>query len=81
MADERAVSVELQLAVQRFLHKEARLLDEGLLRDWLEQLVDPQIAYRVVIREERFLRDKPIESSDPLMNRRGARQLRGASTS
>jgi naphthalene 1,2-dioxygenase subunit beta len=58
LADEHVVPVELHYEAERFLHMEARLLDRGMLREWLEQMVDPQIAYRMVIREERFLRDK-----------------------
>lgn len=78
MADDRALAAEPHYEVARFLHAEARLLDSGLFRQWLEEMVDPRIAYRMVIREERFLRDKRAVGAEarPFDDDHGALELR-----
>lgn len=43
--------------VERFLYREARLLDTERLSDWLEQIVDPGIRYVVTSRELRYRKD------------------------
>jgi len=50
--------MELHHEIQQFLHHEARLLDRELAREWLSSMVHPDIRYQLVIREERFRRDK-----------------------
>ena len=44
--------------VQRFLYREARLLDREQLGEWLELLVDPAIRYVVTSRELRYRNER-----------------------
>jgi 3-phenylpropionate/cinnamic acid dioxygenase small subunit len=58
MSEHRPVSVELHHEIERFLHKEARLLDREMQREWLDTMVDRDIRYQMVIREDRLRRDR-----------------------
>lgn len=57
-ADEVLASETVHRAAERFLYREARLLDTEKLREWLAQLVDPAIRYTIVSRQLRARRDK-----------------------
>ena len=50
--------MELHHEIEQFLFREAWLLDNEMMREWLNDLVAPDITYRVVMTEERFRRDK-----------------------
>lgn len=58
MKDGNPVSIELHHEIEQFLYREARMLDEEMLRDWLTTMVDPNIRYQLVMRDERFHKDK-----------------------
>lgn len=58
MSDRRAVSIDLYHEIQQFLYREARILDNEELREWLTDMVDPGIRYQLVMRDERFRKDK-----------------------
>lgn len=49
---------ELFREAELFLYREARLLDTERLSEWLKELVDPSIRYRVISRELRYRKDK-----------------------
>lgn len=61
MSDRRSVSIELHHEIEQFLYREARLLDNEELREWLTSIVDPEIRYQLIIRDERFRKDKSPE--------------------
>jgi 3-phenylpropionate/cinnamic acid dioxygenase small subunit len=64
MPSQRPVSLELHHEIEQFLFAEARLLDRHALREWLTTLVDREVRYEVVMREERYRKDRrPEESS------------------
>jgi 3-phenylpropionate/cinnamic acid dioxygenase small subunit len=52
------VSLEVQREVELFLYREARILDGGAQREWLDKMVHPEIHYELVIQQERFRRDE-----------------------
>lgn len=56
-SDDRAVSLDVHYEVSRFLHREARLLDEERYRDWLAMLTR-DIHYWIPFRQNRFRKDK-----------------------
>ena len=56
--DERPVRRKLLHKIEQFYYREARLLDSGQPRQWLEQMVDRDIFYWLPILEDRYLRDK-----------------------
>lgn len=56
--DRRPVSMELHHQITQFLYFEAEVLDEGRLREWVDELVDPGIAYQMIVTDERFNKDK-----------------------
>ena len=58
MSNESPVSLELHHEIEQFYFREARLLDDYALRDWLQTVVDPEIRYQVTNQEERFHRDR-----------------------
>ena len=64
MSNRRPVSIELHHEIEQFLFREARLLDQEGMRAWLESMVDPQIRYQLVIREERFRKDRSTAPSE-----------------
>jgi 3-phenylpropionate/cinnamic acid dioxygenase small subunit len=65
MSDRRPVSIDLHHEIEQFLYREARMLDDELLREWLETVVDPEIRYQMVMHEERFRKDKsPAEARE-----------------
>lgn len=62
MLDRRPVSIEEHHKIEQFLYREAEILDAGLLREWLDTCVNPEIRYQVVMQQERFRKDKsPVE--------------------
>lgn len=67
MPDYLPVSIELHHEIEQFLFREARMLDREQLREWLDTVVDPEIRYQMVMREERFRRDKSPASSTEVM--------------
>lgn len=58
MSNRRRASAVLHHEIEQFLYREARMLDGERLRDWLQNVVDPQIRYQMVIREERYRKDR-----------------------
>jgi ethylbenzene dioxygenase beta subunit len=52
----KAASLEEHREIEAFLHHEARLLDEGRYRDWLELLTD-DVRYEMPTVENRYRRD------------------------
>ena len=67
MIDRDPVSMELHHEIQQFLYREARTLDGEKLREWLTTMVDPDIRYRLVMRDERFHKDKTPEEDREVM--------------
>ena len=63
----RPVSVEVHHEIAQFLHREARMLDNEMLREWLTTMVDPDIRYQLVIRDERFRKDKSPDADREIM--------------
>lgn len=57
-AGEVLAAEEIHRAVERFLYREARLLDTEQLREWLAQMVGRAIRYTVVSRQLRSRKDK-----------------------
>lgn len=57
MKNQQPVSMETYYEISQFLYREARVLDNELVREWLTDLVDPEIRYQMIISEERFRRD------------------------
>lgn len=58
MSELRSVAIDLKLEIEQFLYREARLLDQFRLREWLDTVVDPAISYRMVMSEEVSRKDK-----------------------
>ena len=52
------VSAELQHQIEQHYYTEARMLQNGQFREWLDQLVAPDIHYWLPVYEQRFRRDK-----------------------
>lgn len=67
MTDLQPVSIELHHEIEQFLYREARMLDNEKLRDWLTTIVDPDIRYRLVVRDERFRKDKSPDDKREMM--------------
>jgi len=67
MTDRRPVSIELHHEIEQFLYREARMLDNEMLRDWLSTIVHPDIRYRLVVRDERFRKDKSRDEAREVM--------------
>lgn len=67
MTDRQPVSIEEHHEIQQFLYREARMLDNEMLRDWLTTMVDPDIRYRLVMRDERFRKDKSPDEDREIM--------------
>ena len=55
------VARELHQDIERFLYREARTLDQERFREWLDTMIDPAIHYQMVVRDERYLKDKTPE--------------------
>lgn len=75
----QSVSLELHHEIEQFLYREARMLDKEMVREWLTDVVDPEICYQMVIVEERFRKDRsPIELREvmPYDDNMGALELR-----
>lgn len=60
--DGAPVGAQKLFEIERFLLREARLLDDEKYRDWFE-LLDPRLRYWAPLRENRFRRDKKPEIS------------------
>jgi 3-phenylpropionate/cinnamic acid dioxygenase small subunit len=67
MIDRQPVSIDEYHEIQQFLYREARMLDNELLRDWLTTMVDPDIRYQLVMRDERFRKDKSPDEAREIM--------------
>lgn len=67
MSNLRPVSIELHHEIEQFLYREARLLDNEMLREWLDTMVSPDIRYQMVMHEERFRRDKSPAAAREVM--------------
>lgn len=61
------VGFETHHQIAQFLYTEARLLDNELLREWFDTMLDPDIRYQMVIREERFRKDKSPPEAREIM--------------
>lgn len=59
------VALELQREVEQFLYREARLLDTGKLRDWLDLFAD-DARYWMPARETRMDRAEEVRREDEL---------------
>ena len=65
MSNLRPVSIDLHHEIEQFLYREARMLDCEMLREWLDTMLAPDIRYQMVMRDERFRKDKsPVESRE-----------------
>jgi len=58
------IDVQLQMAVEKFMYREARLLDERRLTEWLDLLAE-DIHYFAPIRRNVKYNDWDLEESDP----------------
>lgn len=58
------VDIQLQMAVEQFLYREARLLDERRLTEWLDLLAE-EVHYFAPIRRNVKYNDWDLEESDP----------------
>ena len=58
MFNRSRVSLEIHHEIEQFLYSEARLLDNEMLREWFDTMLHPAIRYQMVIRQERFRKDK-----------------------
>jgi 3-phenylpropionate/cinnamic acid dioxygenase small subunit len=67
MIDRQPVSIDQHHEIQQFLYREARMLDNEMLRDWLTTMVDPNIRYQLVMRDERFRKDKSPDEAREIM--------------
>jgi 3-phenylpropionate/cinnamic acid dioxygenase small subunit len=67
MSNRRPVSVELHHEIEQFLYREARMLDREMLREWLDTVVAPEVRYQMVIREERFRKDRSGAAAKDVM--------------
>lgn len=67
MLDQRPVSIEVHHEIEQFLYREAHMLDQEMMRDWLTAMVDPGIRYQLVIRDERFRKDKSPDNEREVM--------------
>ncbi len=61
MQDSRRVSGDIHYQIEQFLYDEARMLDQERFREWVDTVIDPAISYQMVVREERYLKDKTPE--------------------
>ncbi|MES2238016.1 MAG: aromatic-ring-hydroxylating dioxygenase subunit beta [Pseudomonadota bacterium] len=55
--NEREVTREVRDEIERFLFREARLIDSEQEREWLETMVDTEITYQVFSRQLRYRKD------------------------
>ncbi len=67
MYDLSPVSLEEWYEIERFLMREARLFDGESQREWLREMVDPDITYQLVVRQERFRADKSAPADREVM--------------
>jgi len=67
MFNRSMVSIEIHHKIEQFLYAEARLLDNEMLREWFATMLDPAIRYQMVIRQERFRRDKTPREAREMM--------------
>jgi 3-phenylpropionate/cinnamic acid dioxygenase small subunit len=58
MYENSPVSLEEWYEIERFLMREARWFDSERQRQWLRDMVHPDINYKLVVRQERFRSDK-----------------------
>lgn len=62
--DSAPVASDVLLAVERFLYREARFLNAERQREWLSQMVHPDVRYRVFSRELRSRKDTQASGPD-----------------
>lgn len=67
LMDSQPVSMELHHEIEQFLYREARMLNDELLRDWLDNIVDENVRYQMVVTEERLQKDRKSLSDRELM--------------
>ncbi|WP_321390642.1 aromatic-ring-hydroxylating dioxygenase subunit beta [Emcibacter sp.] len=67
MTDREPVSMEVHHEIEQHLYREARILDNEMMREWLTDMVDPEIRYQLVIRDERFRKDKSPDKDREVM--------------
>jgi len=67
MNESRPVSRELHHELEQFLYREARMLDNEKLRDWLATMIDTEIRYQMIIRDERFRKDRSPDECREVM--------------
>lgn len=63
-AQSAPLSSDVLLSVERFLFREARLLNGEDQRTWLTDMVDPDVRYRVFSRELRLRKDRQASGSN-----------------
>ncbi|CAE6847923.1 MULTISPECIES: aromatic-ring-hydroxylating dioxygenase subunit beta [Paraburkholderia] len=61
---ERYVSEDLRREVERFLFREARLMDTEQFREWHQQMLDPDIRYVVTSTQLRSRRERRYAQPD-----------------
>ncbi len=57
----KLAALELAYQVEQFYYQEARLMNQRQPRQWLENMVHPDVHYWMPINENRFLKDKRPE--------------------
>lgn len=67
MSNLHPVSIDVHHEIEQFLYREARMLDNEMLREWLDTMVDPGISYQMVMHEERFRKDKSPAGAREIM--------------
>jgi len=65
--DLNPVSLQEWYEIELFLMREARLFDGERQREWLREMVDPDITYKLVVRQERFRSDKSAPADREVM--------------
>lgn len=69
MTKQHPVNLEFHHEIEQFLFREAHLLDRHELREWITTMVDRDVRYEVVMREERFRKDRrPADSGMLFVN-------------
>jgi 3-phenylpropionate/cinnamic acid dioxygenase small subunit len=65
MSNLRPVAIDVHHEIEQLLYREARMLDNEMLREWLSTVVDPRIHYQMVMSQERFRKDRsPAEARE-----------------
>ena len=65
LVDHNPVALDIYHEIQQFLYREARMLDNEMLREWLTAMVDPAIRYQLVMCDERYRKDRtPLQERE-----------------